>query len=154
MLCKECGKQIGYKVFSGGTCQACYNYFRKGGIVYPIPEYGRIKHDVNGKVICHICGRAFTRLGSHIKESHNMSIKEYKEKFGLCANARTTESNYSNTMRKLAYDNNMDKQLLEVGKNTRIKRNDNTLRKGKEVRLQEILDKRDRKFKKASNDIK
>ena len=143
MLCKECGKQIGYKVFSGGTCQSCYNYFRKGGIVYPIPEHGRIEHDVSGKVICHMCGRAFIRLGSHIKESHNMSIKEYKEKFGLCANARTTESNYSKTMKKLAYDNHMAEQLQEVGKNTRLKKG-NSVRKGK-VRLQEILDKRDRK---------
>ena len=147
MFCRECGKYISRKIFPNCTCQGCYNYFRKGGIIHPIPECGRIEHDINGKVICHICGRAFTRLGSHIKESHSMSIKEYKEKFGLCANARTTESNYSKTMRKLAYDNNMDKQLLEVGKNTRIKRNDNTLRKGKEVRLQEILDKKNRKFK-------
>lgn len=147
MFCKECGKQIGYKVFSGGTCQACYNYFRKGGIVYPIPEYGRIKHDVNGKVICHICGRAFTRLGSHIREHHNMAIKEYKEKFGLCANARTTENSYSQTMRKHAYDNHMVEQLLEVGKDTRLQKG-NSVRKGK-VRLQEILDKRDRKLKKV-----
>ena len=124
MFCRECGKRIGYKVYSGGTCQSCYNYFRNGGIIHPLPKYGKIEHNSSGKVICHICGRAYTKLGNHIKESHNMTIKEYKEKFGLCANARTTENSYSKKMRKLAYDNNMDKQLLEVGKNTRFKKGD------------------------------
>ena len=35
-----------------------------------------IKDDATGKVICHICGRAYTRLGSHVKESHDMTIEE------------------------------------------------------------------------------
>ena len=141
MFCKECGKQINGKSY-GGMCQGCYHYFKNGGTINPIPEHGRIEHDENGKVVCHVCGRAYSRLGSHIKESHNMTIKEYKEKYGLCANARTTEENYSKTMRTLAYKYNMDKQLIETGKNTRFKNGDSTARKNKEVRLQEILDKR------------
>ena len=60
--------------------------------------------------------------------------------------AKTTEENYHNTMRTLAYDNGMVERLLESGKNTRLEKG-NCLRKGKQVRLQEILDKRDRKFK-------
>ncbi|MBR5604271.1 MAG: MucR family transcriptional regulator [Bacteroidales bacterium] len=128
-------------------CQSCYNYFRKGGIVNPLPEHGRIRYDATGKVICHICGRAYTRLGSHVKESHDMTIKEYKEKFGLCKRTKTTERCYSQAMRNYAKNNGMDERLIKVGRNTRIQNGQVDMRKGKKVCLQEILDKRDRKFK-------
>ena len=143
--CKECKKEITKSY--GGLCQGCYNYFSKGGKVYPPATYGRVEHTENGNVICHICGRAYTRLGSHIKESHGMTIKEYKERFGLCANARTTEETYSKKMSNYARKYRMDEMLLRVGIFTRITKGDKHMRKGKPVRLQEILDKRDR-FKK------
>jgi hypothetical protein len=143
-VCKECGKIIEDKSYSG-MCQGCYNYFRKGGTVNPLPEHGRIKHDATGKVICHICGRAYTRLGSHVKESHDMTIEEYKEKFGLCKRAKTTEGCYSSTMRNHAMNNNMNERLLRAGRSTRIKKGQVDMRKGKKVCLQEILEKRDRK---------
>ena len=146
MYCKECGKHIIGKTYNG-MCQGCYNYFKKGGTINPIPEHGRIQYDANGTVICHICGRAYARLGSHIKESHNMTIKEYKEMYGLCARARTTADNYSNTMRTLAYHHHMDEQLIAVGQKTRFQKGDATARKDKPVRLQEIIDKRERKYK-------
>lgn len=143
-VCKECGKIIEGKSYSG-ICQGCYRYFRNGGTVNPLPEHGRIKRDSTGKVICHICGRAYTRLGSHIKESHNMTIEEYKEKFELCKRAKTTEGCYSQAMRNNAINNKMIERLLEAGKNTRIKKGQADMRKGKKVCLQEILEKRDRK---------
>ena len=145
MFCKECGKFT--KRSYSGMCQGCYHYFRKGGVVHTLPEHGRIKYDANGKVICHICGRAYTRLGSHVKESHAMSIEEYKEKFGLCKRVKTTESSYSQTMHNYAKEYKMDERLLVVGQATRIKPGQTDMRKGKKVCLQEILDKRDRKFK-------
>lgn len=145
MFCKECGQHTDRSY--SGMCQGCYNYFRKGGTINPLPEHGRIKHDANGKVICHICGRAYTRLGSHVKESHAMSIEEYKEKFGLCKRAKTTESRYSQVMHNYAKEYKMDERLLVVGQATRIKCGQTDMRKGKKVCLQEILEKRDRKFK-------
>ena len=145
-VCKECGKIIEDKSYSG-MCQGCYNYFRKGGTVNPLPEHGRIKHDATGKVICHICGRAYTRLGSHVKESHDMTIEEYKEQFGLCKRAKTTEGCYSKVMRNHAMNNNMNERLLRAGEGTRIKKGQVDMRKGKKVCMQEILEKRDRKFK-------
>ena len=145
MKCRECGKEIARSY--SGLCQGCYHYFRHGGTINPIPEKGTISYDVNGKVVCHICGRAYTRLGSHVKESHNMTIEEYKEEFGLCKRAKTTESSYSKIMSKHAKINNMDQQLISVGVNTRIKKGQTDMRKGKKVCMQEILDKRARKFK-------
>lgn len=145
-VCNFCGKpQTQSKVYPDGLCQGCYKYFRNGGTVNPIPKPGVIAYDCRGNVICHICGRAYKRLGSHIKESHDMTISEYKEKFGLCANSKTTEHNYSQVMHQHAIDNNMPQRLLVAGYNTRIKPGETHLRKGKKIRLQESIDKRNRK---------
>lgn len=150
MICKECGKimQRGYT----GLCQSCYRYFKNGGKIYSLPKAGTVEHDENGKIICHICGRSYSRLGSHVKESHNMSIEEYKEKFGLCRRTKTTEKSYSQIMREYAYKNNMDKQISEAGKFTRIKKGENNKRKNKKVRLQEIVDKQNRHRKENNNE--
>ena len=145
MICNKCGKHI-EKSYSG-MCQCCYHYFKGGGVVNPLPEHGRIQHDKNGKVICHICGKSYTRLGSHVKESHNMTIEEYKNKFGLCKRSKTTESSYSQTMHDYAKEYKMAERLIVVGQATRIKKGQTDMRKGKKVCLQEILDKRARKFK-------
>lgn len=139
MFCRECGIHIKSKVCSGGICQTCHSYFEKGGTINPIPKYGKIEYDVNGRVVCHICGRAFIRLGSHVQQRHNMTIKEYKKEFGLYANAKTTEDNYSKTMSRHAYNNDMDKQVQEVGKNTRMK-------KGHTFRARRVEDLTNKKF--------
>lgn len=141
-ICPKCGKIADLKY--SGMCQGCYRYFRDGGEIHPLPEHGTVQHDENGKVICHICGRSYSRLGSHVKESHGMTIADYKEAFGLCSRTRTTEETYSQIMRENAYKNGMDKQLLETGKPTRIKKGETDKRKNKQVRLQEIIDKRNR----------
>lgn len=147
MKCSECGKIISNRRY-GGLCQGCYKYFKNGGKIHDIPAAGTIAYDDQGKIICHICGKSFVRLGSHAKESHGMTIDEYKERFGLCHNARTTEQKYSDIMRKHAKENGMDRQLLKSGKSTRIQKGETHLRKGKKVRLQEQINKRKRKFKK------
>ena len=146
MVCSECGKII-KGVPYGTLCQGCYHYFKNGGTRNPLPLKGEIKKDERGYVICHICGRAYKRLGSHIKESHNMTIAEYKELFGLCRRSRTTEDNYSTHMHDNAIRHDMPERLLKTGYGTRIKKGQTDMRKGKEVRLQEILDKRSRKRK-------
>lgn len=136
--CSQCGKETP-KLYPGNTCQGCYNYFRKGGTINNPPNRGEITYDNRGFVICHVCGRAYRRLGSHIRESHGITISEYKEIFGLCNNSRTTEANYSQHMRDLAYKNNMPALLIKVGESTRIKRGEKDRRLGKKVRLQECL---------------
>ena len=146
MKCPQCGKIISSKRY-GGLCQSCYKYFKNGGKIHDIPAAGTIGYDDQGKIICHICGKSFVRLGSHIKESHGLTIAEYKERFGLCNNAKTTEKSYSDTMRRYAKENGMDQQLLKSGKSTRIQKGDTHLRKGKKVRLQEIINSNLRKRK-------
>ena len=147
-ICSFCGKpQSQNRVYPNGLCQGCYKYFHSGGTINPLPNPGEIALDKRGFVVCHICGKAYKRLGSHIKESHGMTIAEYKEKFGLCASSRTTEDSYSEVMRQYAFANDMPEQLRVAGFNTRVKTGETHLRKGKQTRLQETLDKRKRKFK-------
>lgn len=139
MNCKKCGKPTPRSY--AGMCQGCYRYYHDGGIDNPLPPLGKIEYDHRGYVICHICGRAYKRLGSHIKESHDMTIAEYKAKFELCNSSKTTERNYSQHMHDLAYKHDMPKQLIITGYATRVKKGENDKRLGKKVRLQECLDK-------------
>ena len=141
MKCSKCGKE---DRSYARLCQSCYRYYRDGGVDNPLPALGKIEHDYRGYVICHICGRAYKRLGSHIKESHNMSIAEYKAQFELCNNAKTTERNYSEHMHDLAYKYDMPQRLQITGYPTRIKKGQRDMRLGKKVRLQECLDKSER----------
>ena len=147
MRCSKCGKHTD-KSYSG-MCQGCYKYYRDGGTENPLPPLGKIAHDCRGYVICHICGRAYKRLGSHIKESHGMTIAEYKAKFELCNRAKTTEANYSEHMHNLAYKYEMPKRLQVAGYATRVKKGENDKRLGKKVRLQECINKSERYKKEA-----
>jgi hypothetical protein len=76
-----------------------------------------------------------------------MTIDEYKELYGLCANARTTEAQYSRKMHDNAYRYDMPNRLQVTGKGTQIKKGDKSKRLGKPTRLQESLDKRERMLK-------
>lgn len=144
MICLSCNKEL-TRVYPDGLCSVCYKYFRDGGTVNPLPDAGTIAYDERGYVVCHICGKAYRRLGTHVVQAHDMTIKAYKERFGLCNNAKTTESNYSRMMRDYAYQHNMPEQLRIAGANTRIKPGETHLRLGKPTRLQENLVKRARR---------
>lgn len=143
MICKKCGNDsLGNW---GGVCQRCYRYFKDGGKEYPLPPVGEIRRGENGKVVCHICGRAFSKLGSHVNQVHDMTIREYKDKFSLCHRSKTTDRAYSEKMHKHNLENSMDKKILEYGMSTRIKKGDK-LRKGKKGTIQESLMKSNRKI--------
>ena len=141
MTCLKCGKQ---DRSYAGLCQACYKYYHSGGTDNPLPKLGKVEYDSRGYVICHICGRAYKRLGSHIKESHGMTIAEYKEQFELCNRTKTTEKKYSERMHDLAYKYDMPKRLQITGYPTRIKKGERDKRFGKKVRLQECINKSER----------
>lgn len=123
--CRFCGKLD--KNYSG-YCQRCYNYFCTLGYKVYTAEYGKVKKVDNikdnqyGMIICHICGRAFTKLQSHIAYAHNLTKKEYCQKFGLDNKVVLTEKTYSKKMSDLAYKYNMDEQVKRVGEKTRFKK--------------------------------
>ena len=88
------------------------------------PHYGEIIKTPDGKIVCHICGNAYTKLGSHVFQKHNMTSREYKEMFGLeVGRGLITEEHRqhlkSQVMRN--YDKVVADNLIKGGAGTRYK---------------------------------
>lgn len=79
--CTACNKPASPR--HAGKCQNCWTYFRRGGRVHPLPPNGTIHYDENGDPICHICGRSYHKLMSHVWQVHGVHAHEYKKEFGL-----------------------------------------------------------------------
>lgn len=47
------------------------------------PNYGKVIKLPNGLLVCHICGKAFRKLGAHVVQKHNITSYQYKVMFGL-----------------------------------------------------------------------
>lgn len=119
--CSLCGNE--YNSY-GDYCVTCYAYLKRHpNGAYPIPKEGEVLYAPNGDVICHICGRAYKRLGSHIKNHHQMSQTEYRDRFKLYRSTRLSNVDYISMMKQYN-DENKDivvaKNLLEKGTPTRL----------------------------------
>lgn len=126
LICQECGKTNLEKVYGKKLgkrlCQKCYNY-EKNHPVNPLPEKGEIKYDNEGRLICHICGRAFKKLSSHAINGHGITAYEYKKMFGLNNNAGLLIETTKEQLRrhiKNNYDLVVEQNLIEKGTNTRF----------------------------------
>lgn len=126
--CKFCDKELQTPLYSG-YCQQCYNYFIvKGYKLFSTPGFGNIKYveDKNSKqyghVVCHICGKAFTKLQQHVYYAHHLTKSEYCERFGIDKKCRLTSGEYNEKMRTYSYKYNMDEQVKRVGHNTRFQK--------------------------------
>ena len=119
-VCDFCGKEF---FGAGFKCPTCYAYLRKHPEgLYPQPQYGEVLYAPNGDPVCHICRRAVRKLGNHIAFYHNMTQKEYREKFGLHHNTRLSNGEYIDKMRTYSIDNYdlvIAENLIEGGINTR-----------------------------------
>ena len=95
--CTECGQTHNR---TAPLCQRCYMYFRKHPQgYYPIPPKGSLSFATNGDPICHECGGAYSKLGNHIRQVHDMTIIEYKDKHNLLHNTQLTSEKYKTKMR-------------------------------------------------------
>lgn len=140
-ICKFCGKEQ-KSPLSCGYCVSCYQYFILNGnnTWYP-SQYGSLSkvQAVNnkqyGQLICHECGKAFTKLQQHIWYQHKMTKIEYCDKWGLDHSIRMTTDTYNKVMSNYAYKYNMDKQLIETGEKTRFKKgHDNNYKRSYQTR--------------------
>ena len=117
-LCKDTFNDKGY------YCQSCYAYLREHPEgLYPKPPKGTILYATNGDPICHICCKAYRKLGNHIRFKHHITQEEYRETYGLYHNSRLSNKEYRDVMRKYNKDNYnvvVEKNLLEGGKGTRV----------------------------------
>lgn len=124
--CKFCRKEQ-TKPLSKGYCVSCYQYFilHNFDTWYP-SQYGELARvvDINSNQydmpICHICGRAYTKLQQHIWYTHNMTKNEYCDMFGLDRSINMTTKEYNKKMSDYAYKYDMDKQLIRCGEKTRF----------------------------------
>lgn len=96
--CSKCGKES--RNVHGGLCVSCAQYKRKGGKWYPLPAYGTVEYNEEGKPICHICGMAMDKLIEHTKRKHGLESLEYREMFGLMRKeASLVSPKYADKMR-------------------------------------------------------
>lgn len=108
MICLECNTEIKGRMIKG-MCSKCYQKSKQP--VYPLPEYGEVKYTHDGKLVCHICGKAFLKLASHTTQTHNLSEKEYKKKFGLNLYTGLASEETKAKLRK-AIEENYDKVVV------------------------------------------
>jgi hypothetical protein len=122
-------------------CQRCYAYLRKHPEgYYPIPPKGVLTFALNGDPICHVCGGAYSKLGAHITQVHNMTPLEYKDTFNLLHNTKLTSERYKTKMRqynKKYYRKVVKKNLLKKGVFTRFKIGQFVPGRGKHIKHEE-----------------
>jgi len=120
-ICELCG---GANHTTGRYCNTCYAYLRNHPEgVYPLPDKGAVYYAPNGDPICHICGQAHRKLGSHIRHRHGMSQSEYRDKFDLYRNTKLSNKDYQDVMHKYVdtyYDKVVKDNLISKGTKTRI----------------------------------
>ena len=124
MVVKECQFCGGVNKTTGKYCNTCYGYLRKHPEGrYPLPPKGMVHYAPNGDTICHICGEAQRKLGSHIAHRHHMSQNEYRDMFELYHNTRLSNYEYIKNMSQINNkyrDIVVKENLIKRGEKTRI----------------------------------
>lgn len=94
-----------------GLCGAHYRRERLTGVVHerfvgePVRGgyWGVVDENESG-VLCYECGRRFQNLGVHVSQAHDMSAREYKDRYGIprsrsLASRRLREANRDRALR-------------------------------------------------------
>lgn len=76
-----------------------------------------------GKIQCLMCKGWYIQLGSHVRQRHNMSALEYKQKFDLPTSRGIIPRWYREVKGEIALENGTYKNL-ESGASTRYKKGD------------------------------
>lgn len=125
--CDNCGKVGKTRVsgkFSGRYCSNCYQSYVRSAVIWPLPAFGEVKTDNEGKYICHLCGRSFKKVLSHSVQMHNVSASEYKEMFGLYSSKGLCSVDTVERLRESVKDNFgvvVKKNLIKGGVRTRFR---------------------------------
>ena len=106
-------------------CQACYSYRKRHpGDTPKIPQKGIIieEHD---ELRCHVCGRLYSRLIPHARQAHNLTKREYCDRYQFLYNQQFTAQkthNLSSRKNKEHHDLVVKENLLKKGQATRFKK--------------------------------
>jgi len=85
--------------------------------------YGIVEYDENGNPICEICGKAFKRVLSHVRQKHDMDEKTYKKingfdlRKGICSK-ESSEATRKKTLEN--YDKCIGENLIKKGEKSRF----------------------------------
>ena len=102
-------------------------------------EKGKLYFNEQGLPICHICGKAYNRLLTHVRQKHDMSAYGYKEHFGLNTSKSICSEETIAKSRQLVFQNKyVLKNLLVGGISTQFKKGSEG-RTRKQLSLQEKL---------------
>lgn len=101
-----------------------------------LPPKGEVWYDDKDKIICHICGKSFNKLSTHIIQAHNITSGKYKEMFELNKTQKLTSKSMEEYFRNKPRTD-ITKHSLE----TRFKNGHTSCRKGEQARLQTILNR-------------
>ena len=86
------------------------------------PNYGEIIKTPDGRLVCHICGKAYNKLGAHVVQKHKITSYDYKKIFGLNVSIGLISDNHREHLHDMAiknYDVVVKENLLKKGVNTR-----------------------------------
>lgn len=124
MKCSRCNEEVNTRLILG-VCSKCYQRDKntKSKVVHELPPVGEIRYDSEGNLICHICGRSYKRLLTHVRQIHGMTGLEYKTEFGLNRIKGLLSDDTRQKSREAVF-NNYDKcvknNLIAKGEETRF----------------------------------
>lgn len=129
-ICQICGsnkKVCLYRKQNKYLCNACrceHDTYNGDIPIYKLPKYGTIEYNPEGKPICHICGKAYKKLLTHVWQKHDLTEKQYKKEFGLDIIKGITAEETKNKLRtavKQHYNLVVEQNLIKAGRKTRFK---------------------------------
>lgn len=71
------------------------------------PAVSKRKAFGKDKIYCMVCGKGFTTLKRHLKTAHDMTDKEYREKFDIPTGTALAAKSYSENRRQMALDKDL-----------------------------------------------
>lgn len=87
------------------------------------PNYGKVVKSADGRIICHICGKPFRKLGAHVVQKHGITSWVYKVMFGLDVIKGLVSDEHRQHLSDCAkrnYDVSIKKNLIDGGTATRF----------------------------------
>lgn len=152
--CKQRRKRVTYrKDFDDKLiCDSCYKLFINHP-VNEIPNKGEVTYDEHGRIICHICGRAYDKLTPHLKLTHKIDADIYKEMFGLNRTFSLISKRYKDKCVENIIKNDKIEQLrhFKKGEINYLDENGN-VRAAKKRRLQYVKNRVNTKYNKNDSD--
>lgn len=97
--CADCGALVGSCAATGMSEQTRYKPWRYDGPIFG--EFGSISL-IGERLVCHVCGRDYLNLQTHVSSMHGLSANEYKDTFRL---TRETPLWAASVSRKLSQSN-------------------------------------------------